>query len=193
MKNIIAFIGRAGSGKDYQCNKLVEQGYVKLAFADALRDIAFSSLNIDIDWGLEHYDWLKENKCIIVNLGEEKHELDFRQFLQFLGTQGIRKYAYDFWCQCLNSTILANKYEQVCISDMRFINEYMSVRDFCIKYGYKYKVIFCDYKSDRYQKDNDHQSARMGNWFANNGYKDLQDISYTDMDKFIQAERFQKS
>ena len=61
MKEIVAFIGRAGSGKDYQCNLL---GYKKVAFADALRDIAFSSLNLDPDISLKHYESLKSTNCI---------------------------------------------------------------------------------------------------------------------------------
>ena len=48
VRKIIAFAGFQGSGKDYRCQQLVKQGnYKQLAFADALRDIAFSSLSIN--------------------------------------------------------------------------------------------------------------------------------------------------
>lgn len=194
--NIIAFIGRAGAGKDYQCSKLVEQGYVKLAFADALRDIAYTSLDIK-DRSSEHYDKLKANNCIQVadSFNEEingsldtccpiGHYLNFRKFLELLGTQGIRKYDNDFWCRCLIKTIQDNRYENICVSDMRFINEYNYLRDFAMDNNYDFKVIFCDYHSERYQENNTHESAQMGNYFAENGYKDLQEIKDIDMKNF---------
>ena len=36
---IIAFVGRAGSGKDYQCKLLEKQGYTRFAFAEQIRKI----------------------------------------------------------------------------------------------------------------------------------------------------------
>ena len=56
----MAFAGKAQSGKSYRCNQLVKQGnYKQLAFADALRKIAFTSLGIKMEDGMPQYEWLK--------------------------------------------------------------------------------------------------------------------------------------
>jgi hypothetical protein len=195
-KIIVAFFGRAGSGKDYQCNLLQKQGYVKLAFADALRDIAYTSLGIE-DRTPEHYDNLKAHNCIgvqdswdnseilSIDSSSTGHYLNFRQFLERLGTQGIRKYDNDFWCRCLVKTLSDNEYKKVCISDMRFPNEYYYLKRFADKNDYKFKAVFCDYHSDRYQDNNKHESAKMSNWFANHGCKDLEEISENDVENYI--------
>lgn len=190
MKKIIAFTGRAGSGKDYQCNLLKD--YKKLSFADALRDIAFSALNIPKNVGTSYYDQLKVQNCIDVEVWSDSRrskliyqdDINFRQFLEFLGTQGIRKYDNDFWCRCLVKQINDCNYDKICISDLRFINEYEYLNDFCEQNNYDFKVIFCDYHSDRYQNNNDHESAKMSNYFAENGYKDLQELTFDDMQLF---------
>ena len=52
MRKIVAFAGVQGGGKDYRCQQLLKQGdYKKIAFADALRKIAFTSLGIKVDKG----------------------------------------------------------------------------------------------------------------------------------------------
>lgn len=193
MSNIIAFIGNAGSGKDYQCSKLVEQGYVKLAFADALREIAFASLCIDYNQGMEHYDFLKKHDVINVfcpdGVDESQgyfRQFSFRTFLQKLGTEGIRNYDNDFWCRCMIKKIKEQQIKNICISDMRFINEYKYVRDFAIQNGYNFKVIYCNYKSDRYIESSTHASERMANWFTSQGKIDLQELNDDD---FIQYEK----
>ena len=187
-REIIAFIGRAGGGKDYQCNLLKEKGFEQLAFADALRDIAYTSLCISDSLNVD-YDWLKKFDCIHVSDKDgDEVSFNFRVFLEKLGTQGIRKYDNDFWCKCLLKTLQDKGYKKVCISDMRFINEYNYLWNFAQANGYEFKVIFCDYHSERYQENNTHESARMGNYFATNGYKDLQEITFEDMQKYKEKE-----
>ena len=183
---IIAFIGRAGSGKDYQCNLLQDKGFVKLAFADALRDIAFSSFDIPYEFGMERYEEMKANEeCIKVKTQDSLHQISFRKFLELLGTQGIRKYDNDFWCRALVKTIKNKHYKKVCISDMRFLNEYKYLKQFVEENDYEFKVIFCNYCSPRYQLNNNHESARLANYFADHNYKDLQELTLEDI---IQAE-----
>lgn len=186
-RKIVAFVGRAGSGKDYQCSLLTEKGYRKVAFADALRDIAFSCFDIPYEFGMQRYEEMKAKEdCIKVLTEDSLHELNFRQFLEYLGTQGIRKYDNDFWCNCLIKT-LKETTDNICISDMRFINEYDKLKQFAEENDYELKVIFCDYPSGRYQTNNKHESARMGNYFAECGYKDLSVLTERDMNKFRQS------
>lgn len=197
MKEIVAFIGRAGSGKDYQCSLLWDKGYQCLAFADALRDIAFASLNMDMstykakDYN-QFYDTMKKQwDCITVKYGESiVHQFNFRRFLEQLGTQGIRKYDNDFWCRCVIKQLndwLDKGEQSFCISDMRFINEYVALRDWCREHDYKFRVVFCDYHSDRYQEYNEHESARMGNYFAEKGLPDLTEITEDMMDEYVMS------
>lgn len=185
-KEVVAFIGRAGSGKDYQCQLLTEQGYKKVAFADALRDIAFQCIDLDEQEGMIFYDYLKANDCIEVRLPDDYRRFNFRHFLEVLGTQGIRNYDDNFWCRCLIKTLDESiaKYNKFCISDMRFINEYNFLKDWCSKNNFNFRVIFCNYRSDRYQDNNKHASAKMGNYFAEHGYKDLAEISDIDMQQY---------
>lgn len=187
-KQIIAFIGKAGSGKDHQCNLLQQKGYKKLAFADALRDIAYSSFNIPLSIGLQSYDDMKkDNNCITIKTNDETYTLSFRKYLEHLGTQGIRKYVPDFWVICLTNTILKNNYDNVCISDLRFINEYTKIKQFAQQNNYRFKCIFCNFHSDRYQENNLHESAWLANNLCNMGYKDLQEIQDVDIQKLKQV------
>jgi len=176
---IICFIGRQGSGKDYQCSRLEEKGFKKLAFADALRDIAYTAIGITDDYQrVLDYDWMKAKPCITVDEKDgSSNSYTFRYLLEKLGTEGIRKYDNDFWCRALVNTLKKEGYKKVCISDMRFINEFDYLKKFAEENDYNFKVIFCDYHSDRYDADNNHKSAHMGNWFAKQGFKDLEDVT----------------
>ena len=196
-RKIVAFVGRAGSGKDYQCNLLVEnQGFKKLAFADALRDIALTILDLNEENALEHYDTMKSSQnCIEVKVEDrgvlyQHNNLSFRRFLELLGTQGIRKYDNDFWCRCLIKTIKDNNYKKVCISDMRFLNEYEYLSNFAKENGYEFNVYFCDYHSARYEEDNNHESAMMGNYFAKHDYEDLAELNVFDFKDYKESINF---
>lgn len=195
-RKIVAFAGRQGSGKDYRCQQLVKQGNFKqMAFADALRDIAFSSLGIDKEIGKAHYDDLKAINCIEVMVQDKNQEhlyqhiqMNFRKFLEFLGTEGIRKYDKDFWARALITTI--DKLPEdinVCISDLRFHNEYKFVKEYADEHGCEFEFIFCDYHSDRYQEYNPHASARLAEFLKEVGYEDGDHIKAEDMQHYIEA------
>lgn len=184
-RTIIAFVGNAGSGKSYQSYLLTQKGYKELAFADVLRKIAFTSLGINFDDGMKNYDYMKTHEVISVNLtGSCIISSTFRQFLEKLGSEGIRKYDNDFWCKGLIKEIEENDYRKVCISDMRFFNEYNHIKKFSEDNDYEFKVIFCDYHSDRYDYNNSHVSAKLANYFVDKGYKDLQELSDEDFRKY---------
>ena len=144
MRKIVAFAGVQGSGKDYRCQQLLKQGnYKKMAFADALRKIMFLTLGIPFEQGMEHYEELKETPLY--------NGQNLRQMLEHLGTEGIRSYDNDFWCKCLIKDIdEASEDLNICISDLRFYNEYKYLKEYCDKKGYEFSFIFCDYHSDRY-------------------------------------------
>jgi len=173
-KEIIAFTGRQGAGKDYQCGLLVEKGFKKFAFADALREICFTSLGIKYDYGMKHYDELKTKT--VTDFG-----YTLRDVMEQLGTQGIRKYDNDFWVCCLLKNIKDSKAKKICVSDLRFPNEFKGLAKFAKENGYKFTCYFCDYHSVRYKADNTHDSAKMSNWLKSKGFTDLTQVHINDI------------
>lgn len=174
MKEIIAFIGRAGSGKDYQSALLQKQGYTKIAFADVLRHITADICRIPYEDMMEKYDDFKINEYFPNYTG--------RQLLENIG-RAIRQYDDDFWVNSVLNKIKKENIQKVVISDMRYINEYYTLKNFCSINEYDFKCIFCDFRSSRYQEYNNHESAKLSNYLANEGYKDLQIISIEDIQK----------
>ena len=77
MKKIIGFCGVIGSGKDYNADKLVKEGYVKVNFADVLKKIVFKMLKIENNF---NYEVFKETywNPVYKNLAS----LNGRDFLQ---------------------------------------------------------------------------------------------------------------
>lgn len=129
---IVGLTGYAGSGKDTAAAALVERGWCRMAFADALRDMA---LAID--------PWVEAKPCQylgarVVRLsnvvwwhGWDVAKTDFpdvRHFLQRLGTEGVRRhFGDDAWVR-----VFADRYARlqaergpvnVVVPDVRFPNE----------------------------------------------------------------------
>lgn len=173
MREIIAFIGRAGSGKDYQCSLLQQKGYKKVAFADVLREMACKTLGMDFDWMINNYDELK--------VTELYNGQNFRNILENLGS-AIRSYNSNFFADALIKKISSSEYinENICISDMRYLNEFHSLYRLNGNIS-KVKCIFCDYHSERYQHTNNHESAWLANKLCELGHKDLSEIFPLDI------------
>lgn len=171
MREIIAFLGRAGSGKDYQCSLLQQKGYKKLAFAGILREMACKTLGLDYDWAMQHYDELKQTELY--------NGQNFRNILENLGSS-IRQHDKDFFVNAVVSKILNDEdCQKFCISDLRYKNEAIRLDN---AFGFsKLKFIFCDYHSERYQEVNEHESARLANTLCEKGYKDLQELDLIDI------------
>lgn len=180
-RKIIAFAGCEGSGKDYRCQQLLKQGtYKKMAFADALRKIIFLVLGFSYEEGMEKYEELK--KTPVYN-GQT-----LRQMLEHLGTEGIRYYDNDFWAKCLIKDLeQVPEDTNVCVSDLRFYNEYKYLKEFCDAKGYEFSFVFCDYHSDRYRDFNPHASARLANFLKEVGYQDGDEITDNDMQIYIES------
>lgn len=190
IKKIVAFAGKAQTGKSFRCNQLVKQGsYKQLAFADALRRIAFTSLGIKVEDGMKHYEWMKTNPCVCVIFEDgSEHKVTFRKYLEFMGTEGVRHYDNDFWAKCLLKDIDDTPEDMnVCVADLRFYNEYKHLKEYCDKRGYDFSFIFCDYHSEGYQEFNQHASARLANFLKEIGYTDGDEIKDEDMQIYIES------
>ena len=177
-RKVIAFCGKAGSGKDYSAQRLMlTRGFKHAAFADTLRDVAFHVIGMNFEEGMERYDELKQTELI--------NGLTFRNILENLGS-GIRKYDKDFWAKGVLK-VISNCVDNICISDLRYPNEYWVLKDYCDKNGISFKLVFCDYKSSRYEENNPHESAQFAAYLKNLGYEDQEYVSEDDVRAYCEG------
>lgn len=172
MRKIIAFCGYQGSGKDYSAQRLMTtKGFKKVSFADALRDIAFSIIGIPFEEGMQKYDELKQTDLI--------NGLTFRNILENLGAS-VRKYDQDFWAKTILKEI-KSCVDNICISDLRYPNEYWVLKNYSEENNIKFKLVFCDYCSSRYVDNNPHESARLAAYLKGLGYTDQEYVDEADI------------
>ena len=159
-------------------------GFIKTSFADALRDVAFSSLGVHPEVGKAHYEELKKcDNFLTVKVGEHEHHMTLRTFLELLGTQGVRKYDEDFWARSVLKFIQSTS-KNVCIDDLRYPNEYRVVKNYCKANNIDFQLIFCDYHSENYRDDNPHESAQLAKFLKNRGYEDQEIVDDYDIAEY---------
>lgn len=181
MKEIVAFVGHHGSGKDYNCKRLIATGYKKLAFADPLRAIFFSMLGMSEDEGNKRYDELR--KTVIFRDGDRC--VTGKMMIERLGAEGIGKYDDKFLVKCLLKEIGSlPSGSNVCISDLRVPAEYLALKRFAEDRGSVLKVIFCNYRSGRYDASAGHSTLRLPDFLLTRGYKNGDVVSNADMQEF---------
>lgn len=170
VKEVVIFCGKMGSGKDFHSQELVDnEGFIKMAFADALREITFGMLGMSMEYGMAHYDELKKQELY--------NGRTLRDMLQYLGTEGIRKYDNDFWVKALVEKLKKLPEEtKVCISDARFYNEYALLKKYCDEHNAKFRCIFCDFHSDRYALSSGHASERLGEFLCDQGLSHYSEV-----------------
>ena len=179
-RKIRAFCGNEGSGKDYSCTRLIEtMGFQKVAFADPLRDIAFQVIGIPFEKGMKHYRKLKQTPLI--------NDLTFRNMLENLGA-AVRKYDEDFWAKAALK-VIKDSPKNICLSDLRYYNEYAILKKFADENDIDFKLTFCDYHSEFYKEDNPHQSAALAAYLKKLGYKDQQYVKDIDMQSYAAIEK----
>jgi len=116
MRNKIGFVGKMGAGKTTAAQYLYEEhGFIKLAFANKLKEICSELFDIPIG----------ENKSTIIPVSPEP--LTVREIYQLMGTEVARRIDADVWTNYLERTI--DKYindsslHGLVVDDIRFINE----------------------------------------------------------------------
>jgi hypothetical protein len=126
---IIGLSGYAQTGKDTVAQHLVENyGFVRIAFADAIRE-ALYKLNpilsdytglpgIRLAWAVDHAGWESV----------KKDSQECRRMLQRFGTEvGRELWGSDFWVNVAMAK--TNGIANVVITDVRFPNEYDAIKD----------------------------------------------------------------
>ncbi len=168
MNKIVCFTGVIGSGKDYQAQKLIEKGYTKIDFADALRREASEILEYDITKNYEIFKKYAIPKHFVPS-SLFGLEITGREFLQWLGNKR-RQEDKDYWCRKWEDEVLNTMSPIVC-SDLRYPNELKIASEFNLE------IYFTNYKSNRYESDNPHQSERLAQRLLNDGFKHMQKLT----------------
>ena len=177
VKQVIAHVGYQGSGKSYACEELIkEQGFKKLSFADCLRSMAFKVLGLKYRDGMKNYTELKSTEIY--------NGQTFRNILENLGS-AIRQHDKDFFARAVVNKIHKDKiHTSICIDDLRYVNEYLVLRDYCKQNNIKFTLVFCDYTSDRYDEENQHESTQLSRYLKGLGYKHNQIVRGVDIELF---------
>ena len=183
MKNLVAFIGVIGSGKDYRAAEYVKQGYVQVNFKDELLDMCSDLLGYDIR--LE-YDWFKNaivgfrkpdnplKEAMAISemkeiLSRNPQALTGRRLLTRLGTEVMRKRDENYWINAFISRVNHLKMFDIVISDCRFKNEMEALLNWPERES---KFIFCNYHSPIYNANLDHLSEKFAQDLLEAGYQD---------------------
>lgn len=165
---IYSFVGCIGSGKGFKCDLLVQnEGFVKVDFADALRDMVWKML----DWkpqNAEEYDLFKKGLFVVPKYGA----INGRLLLQRVGAT-MREIDPDFWVKQWKVSVdklISMGYNKICVSDTRYENEIKMLKTYSWKA--EVRVEFCDYHSNRYDNTNTHESEQLAQKFLAEGLKD---------------------
>lgn len=163
-RQITAFFGVIGSGKTYNANNLVEfRGYKRVSFADSLRDVAFTSLNINKD-DINYRDFKSQ---------EIYNGITFRNYLQLLG-DSVRKYDPNYFTKATINTI-DELGGNICIDDLRFGNEFKMLYDYCRGHNYNLTIYYCNFNSDCKDENSKHASEKMAQYFLNRKHLEIID------------------
>ena len=129
---IVGICGLIGCGKGTVGDILVEQGFVKISFADKLKDgvaeiFGWDRAMLEGDTN-ESRQWREQRDNYWSD--ETQMEVTPRVVLQLFGTDCMRDGFYDGdWVSLLKKTILDNPEQNYVIPDVRFANEVDMIRD----------------------------------------------------------------
>jgi len=129
---IVGICGLIGCGKGTVGDILVEQGFVKISFADKLKDgvaeiFGWNRAMLEGDTN-ESRQWREQRDNYWSD--ETQMEVTPRVVLQLFGTDCMRDGFYDgVWVSLLKKTILDNPEQNYVIPDVRFANEVDMIRD----------------------------------------------------------------
>ncbi len=129
MPKIVGLAGFARTGKDTIADELIDvHGFTKISFASPMR-WALEALNPIIRYDLGSYVRLQDVIKIYGWDGykESPYGAEIRALMQRFGTEvGREIFGQDFWIE--QAFRIANQYDKVVFSDVRFINEAEAIK-----------------------------------------------------------------
>ena len=120
MNILIAATGRAGSGKDTFAKPLIEAGFKRAAFADALKELTAFIANEPVGW--YHDPDLKEMHSDALGMTR-------RSALQKVGSAMRGVFGENIWCDRVMAEWIASGKPNTVITDCRYDNEARAVRE----------------------------------------------------------------
>lgn len=193
MAEIIGHVGVIGSGKNYCQDLLVKKGFIALDFKYELiamvSDLVGYNISEDYEYFKSHIVGVRRpqnpaedqiynqmSSTIIANCPEA---MTGRRLLQRMGTETMRARDPDFWVKAW--TKKAREYLtggfSVAVADVRFQNEIQAILGLAKELGISHKIMFCDFRSDRYDPTSAHLSEAIAQEFLKAGYQDGQEIA----------------
>lgn len=133
-RTIIMLSGKAGSGKDYTANWLVQnKGFTRFAFADHLKDLVSYRYNIKRSM----FDTQEGKKLQIVAEGEK---FSLRDLL--ISTANLERYKNNLvFVNKVKTAIEASPFDKIVISDFRYPEEYSVLKEYFCNYQRNGSVI----------------------------------------------------
>jgi len=128
MTNVIGLHGAKGSGKDhfYQTVVAAYPNYRirKVAYADPLKNNIMKIFNLKSE---ADYDLFKRQLCTSHNNGDVLQSVDGRHVVREIGMM-MREYDSNQFVKYVEETIASEEYAFWCITDVRFLNEWESIK-----------------------------------------------------------------
>lgn len=147
---LFLFAGKMGSGKDTLAQFLHPFGFINMALADALKEVAAQIGEFPVQWCYTRKG--KEQKLPLLN------DITVGSFLQKLGTDVGRTFNPALWAMKLQRKIDAAQVGKICVTDVRFPNEAQLLLD---AYPKAYLVSLTRNNSSMYgERDPNHPSEK---------------------------------
>lgn len=159
---IVCICGRKSSGKSTVAKPFIDAGYIKISFADSLKEYISKIYDIDIKSFYSEYEkgkifdvpllWTITETSKLNKLSGENipHYRDYRfnnirEAMQIIGTDIIKKYCIDFHINHTLSKLEEGK--KYCIDDCRFLNEKYALEKYNTEFIFIYRPNNFDYSN----------------------------------------------
>ena len=169
-KQIVALLGLATTGKDYNSKPFINIGFKKIAFADSLRKVLWDILGYTPDGDNIPYNEFK--KCefkVKKSLFKTESITTIRKMLQNTGSVFKELFGQNYWTNRWVKDVLESGYNRIVVTDTRFdyeIKKIISLK----KKGYKVNFIWCQYEGADYNKllSDNHESEALAQFMYKN-------------------------
>jgi hypothetical protein len=188
---VIGYIGVIGSGKSYNTELRLKEGYLNINFADKVREICWGVLGWEPQNNLEYELFKKsvitkklnyfDNKDNLTLLGEADF-ITGRELLIRIGDGFRNKFYEDIWIDSWIKSVKKSNSNKIVVSDCRYLNEVFKILQ---EPSFDSRFIFCNYKSGRYQildNESEWMSQKLLDF-----YKDQEEIDIRDFYELLKV------